>query len=92
MNVDFSKYVRAQILPLACALYVLGCILKKTPFIPDWLIPWILLGLGCLGALCLEGLHIDSVLQGVLACGIAVLSNQLYLQTVRKQGSDKTHQ
>jgi hypothetical protein len=27
-------------------LYVIGAIINKTPFIPYWLIPWILLGLG----------------------------------------------
>lgn len=82
---NLEEYVTHQILPLAGALYVMGYILKKTPFLKDWVIPWILLGFGCIGALCIGGLHIDSILQGVMACGLAVFSNQLYVQTVRKQ-------
>ena len=47
MNV--MDYIVSEAYILIPVLYVIGLFLKKIPMIPDWLIPWILLGLGMLG-------------------------------------------
>lgn len=81
MEISFEHHLATPIIPLAIALYIIGIILKRTPFIKDWLIPWLLLFIGCISAALIMGFSIDSIIQGILACGAAVLSNQLYKQT-----------
>jgi len=71
---------------LVPVLYVIGVFLKRTPKIPDWLIPWILLGLGMIGAFFLSGMKLSGVLQGVLVAGVTVFANQLYKQTIYRGG------
>lgn len=84
MNIDLDSYLDHQIIPFAIALYIIGVFLKKTAIIADRYIPWILLGMSCTASVFILGASVDSVIQGVLACGVAVLSNQLYKQTVNK--------
>jgi len=62
-------------------LYVIGVFLKKIPKLADWLIPWILLGLGMIGGFFLAGMNVHGILQGILAAGASVFTNQLYKQT-----------
>ncbi len=81
MNLEIVSHLDEEILPLPIALYVVGIFLKRTPKIPDWVIPWILFVLSIISANLLIGLSISSGIQGILACGIAVLGNQLYKQT-----------
>lgn len=82
-----NTYLYTEILPLAMALYIIGVLLKRIPQIMDWLIPWILLVLSCVASVMTLGCTLDAVIQGVLACGTAVLSNQLYKQTAQKSKS-----
>lgn len=95
MEFEITTHLEAAVLPLAIALYVIGVFLKATPKVPDWLIPWMLLLLGVIGAILLLGLSVSSVIQGVIACGVAVLGNQLYkqamngLQETKKRSSKK---
>ncbi len=65
-------------------LYIIGVFLKKIPKLADWIIPWILLGLGIIGAFFLAGMSFDGILQGILIAGVTVLANQLYKQTAIK--------
>ena len=69
---------------LVPVLYVIGIFLKRTPKIPDWLIPWILTGLGMMGAFFLSGMELGGVLQGVLVAGVTVFANQLFKQTIHR--------
>lgn len=69
---------------IVLALLVLGFIIKKTPAIPDWLIVWILPVLGVMFAAFTIGFNIHAVLQGILAAGVAVLTNQLWKQSQRR--------
>lgn len=73
-------------------LYVIGMFLKKTPRIADWVIPWILLGLGILGGFFLAGMQLVGILQGVLVAGVTVFANQLYKQTALRSKEDGTGQ
>jgi hypothetical protein len=81
LNFGFETHLDAAVLPLAIALYVIGVFLKKIPKVRDWFIPWILLALSIVAANFLLGCNVSSAIQGILACGIAVLGNQLYKQT-----------
>lgn len=62
-------------------LLIIGKTIKQTPWIKDWLIPYILLIFGIAGAIYLLGMNTDAVLQGILLTGAAVYSNQLFKQT-----------
>lgn len=81
---DLSQYIQAQALILLPVLWVVGSLLKKTPVIKDWCIPWILLGVSVLGAVFLLGFSVQSVVQGVLVAGASVFGHQLVKQTLRK--------
>lgn len=86
---EFTSYLIEKMLILVPVLYIIGMAIKNTPKISDWLIPWILLGIGVLGALAIgltSGMTIvDAILQGVLATGVTVFANQLIKQTTNKE-------
>ena len=80
MDFEITAQIDQALVPLTVALYVIGIFLKATPKVEDWTIPWILLLTAILSANVLLGWGINSSIQGVLSCGIAVLGNQLYKQ------------
>lgn len=82
MEMSLMDYIVKDAYVLVPVLYVIGVFLKRTPRIPDWLIPWILMGLGMIGAFFLSGMKLGGVLQGVLVAGVTVFANQLYKQTI----------
>ena len=82
MNV--MDYIVSEAYILIPVLYVIGAFLKKIPNIADWLIPWILLGVGVLGGFFLADMSVHGILQGVLVTGATVFANQLYVQTAIK--------
>lgn len=84
MDFEITAQIDEALLPLAAALYIVGVFLKATPRIADWCIPWILLAIAMLAANVLLGWSVPAAIQGALACGIAVLGDQLYKQA--KQG------
>lgn len=75
---------------IAAGLYVVGMFLKKTPFIPDWLIPYILTVIGVLaaGLSIKDGFVLQNILQGIFAAGAAVLTNQLKIQAAGQEAGD----
>lgn len=85
---DFSSYLIEKMLVLVPVLYIIGMFIKSTPKVKDWLIPWILLGLGLAGAVAIglttEVPIVDAVIQGILVTGVTVLTNQLIIQTKAK--------
>lgn len=76
---------------IAAGLYVVGLMLKKTPIVPDWVIPWALAGLGIVAAgFSMEGgFTVENILQGLFACGAAVWGNQAYKQTTLREPGEK---
>ncbi|MGI5848844.1 MAG: phage holin family protein [Christensenellales bacterium] len=86
MNV--FDYIISEAYILIPVLYVIGLFLKKTPHIADWLIPWILLGLGIVGGFFLADMKLSGILQGILVTGVTVFANQIYIQTIKKSKSD----
>ncbi|OOO62062.1 phage holin family protein [Clostridium tepidum] len=85
---NLMDYIIEQALILIPALYVLGIMLKQTNKIKDWTIPWILLVVGIIGAISLIGLNPNAVIQGILATGAAVFTNQLIKQNTKKREQD----
>lgn len=85
---EFASYLVEKMLVLVPVLYIIGMAIKNTPKVSNWLIPWILLGLGVLGALAIgltSGMNmVDAILQGILAAGVTVFANQLIKQTQNK--------
>lgn len=75
-------YIVKEVYILFPVLYIIGVFLKKTPKLADWLIPWILLGLGMLGGFFVADMSVHGILQGILVAGASVFTNQLYKQTI----------
>jgi len=81
---DLTKYLAEQSLILVPVIWIIGAFLKRTPMIANWLIPWILLVVGIAGAVLKLGMNIESILQGIIITGAAVLGHQLIKQTTRR--------
>lgn len=88
---DFMNYLTQSGLLIATGLFVIGIFLKQTSFIPNWLIPIILLILGVLAAVFSmdNGFTVTNILQGVFATGAAVLVNQIGKQVTTQDAGAK---
>jgi len=84
------EYITSNALILVPVLYIIGLIIKATPKIRDWTIPYILLPLGILGSIWLMGFSLESVIQGILITGASVYANQLFKQAAKCNSFDKT--
>lgn len=71
--------------------WVVGWVFKRTPSVPDWLIIYIVTGVGVGVTLGVLGWGVDSVIQGVLVAAVAVYGNQVVKQAV-KGANDADHQ
>ena len=78
-----QQYLIDKALILIPVLMILGAILKNTPKLPNWIIPYIMLVLGILGGIGLIGFNAQGIIQGILVAGSAVFAHQLV-----KQGSE----
>lgn len=86
---EILDYIVKEVYIMIPVLYIIGMFLKKIPKLADWLIPWILLGLGMLGGFFLAEMSIKGIIQGILVAGASVFTNQLYKQTKKKINYDK---
>lgn len=77
---EFIDYVIDEALVLIPVLMVIGKIIKNTPRVKNWMIPYILLLLGIVLSGLLMGFDVYSFIQGVLVTGAAVFSHQLFKQ------------
>ncbi len=88
---DYTQYVKAELLIIVPALYCLGAIIKKTETINDKYIPAILglvgLALACLWVFGTEGITpvsvFTAIVQGIICAGMAVYGNQLVKQAAK---------
>ena len=78
---ELISFIIQEALILIPALIVLGKMLKDTPNVKDWLIPYILLACGVIGTVAILGLTASAVIQGVLVAGASVYLHQIYKQT-----------
>ncbi len=82
---DFlNEYLIEDALIIVPVLFVIGRIIKETPRAKDWIIPYVLLVIGILLSSFTLGFSADAMMQGVLAAGIAVFSNELVKQAVER--------
>ena len=89
---DFTEYIKPELLVLVAVLYIIGLMLKGTQKIKDNYIPVILGVLGillsALYVIATEGLSLigafTGITQGILVAGVAVYVNQLIKQTTDK--------
>lgn len=70
---------------LVPVLFVIGLLLKNTPKVPDWLIPWVLLTVSVALTTSLIDDPVQGVIQGVLVAGATVMGHQLIKQTVERK-------
>jgi len=81
---DFIQYVTEEALVLMPVLFIMGLLLKNTPRVPNWTIPWALLAIGMAGGIVIVGSPVQGVIQGILVTGATVLTHQLVKQTTEK--------
>jgi hypothetical protein len=82
---DFSAYIMDEALILIPVLMIIGKIIKNTPKLKNWIIPYILLLLGIVLAGFIMGFTVKSFIQGVLVAGTAVFGHQIVKQTIEKK-------
>lgn len=75
-----EKYLFEQSLILIPFLNIIGLIIKQIEFINDKYIPIILLVFGVLFSFFINGMNVQSAVQGVLVTGAAVYSDQVVKQ------------
>lgn len=88
MGEMLNEYIVEQALIVIPVLLILGYLLKNTPNVKDWLIPYVLLVIGVVFAVALIGFSPDAVIQGVLVSGAAVFGNQLYKQAKNHESDE----
>ena len=79
-----NEYLIEEALIVIPALLILGKIIKETPKIKSWTIPYILLVLGVSATVAMLGINVDAIIQGILVSGAAVFGHELYKQVKDK--------
>ncbi|MDX8047432.1 phage holin family protein [Gracilibacillus sp. S3-1-1] len=82
---EFLYFITEDYYFMVPALWFIGYACKRTPFIPDWLIIWILLVVGVLAACNVYGWNVRAIADGVIATGMAVFSHQIVKQTFNRE-------
>ena len=81
----FSYYLIDKAAILIPCLWVLGKIIKNTPKIPNYIIPYVLLAFAIAGSMGILGANISSVFQGIILTGLSVFgyeSAKSFLETI----------
>ena len=79
---DITEYIRPDAIILVPVLYIIGVFLRQTPHIPFWTHSWIKVIFAVYACILHYGYQIESVVQGILVAGVAVLSRDLLSITV----------
>ena len=87
---DLIEYLNHNYLMLVPALWVVGIAIKQTPFIPNWLIIWILLAISIIFGTIAFGFSYEGLINGVVAAGVAVLGHQIVKQTLNGNNKKKS--
>lgn len=80
--VDINSFISSNVYIVSFVLFIIGLIMKNTPKVPNWSIPYVLCILGIIFCNIILGLSLNSSLQGVLTAGIAVYVHQLGKQGI----------
>ena len=79
------EYIIDNCLILIPVLYVIGAILKGIDIIKDKYIPLIILPIGIVLAIAIQGSNVNAVIQGILVGGVTVYGNQLFKQISKSE-------
>lgn len=82
---NIMNYITDSNLILIPTLYVIGYIVKNIDGIKDKYIPIILLIVGILSSIGLNGISVENIIQGILITGATVYTNQLIKQTTKEE-------
>ena len=82
---NIMNYIVDNALILIPVIYVLGLILKGLEVIKDKYIPVILLPIGVILAMLLDGFNVQALIQGILVTGVSVYANQLIKQALKEE-------
>ena len=80
---NFAVFVTGRMISAIPALWFVGWLLKRMKRVSNSLIQFILAALGVIAGLLVDGLSINSAIQGLLAAAAAVMGHQAV-----KQGSE----
>lgn len=80
-----KNYIQPEMLIIVPTLIFLGWMMKSTPKVPNWIIPYLntLVGIGA--GVAMTSSVIDGVIQGILVSAMSVLVYNLYVQWKRKK-------
>lgn len=77
---DFTKFISQNEEVIVPVLYFFGNLLKATPKVPNWMIPYILTVISVILSFGIAGVSFNSLIQGILVAGGSVLTNELIKQ------------
>lgn len=83
---DIEGSIAEDLLFLLPMLNAIGYMLKTTPRIKDWLIPYILCFIGIITTVSLKGFNVLSVAQGIIVSMSSVGIHQVIKQSKGKEG------
>lgn len=78
------EYISENVYVLVPVLFFIGFLLKQTPKVEDWLIPYLLTLSGIGFSFGLLGVNIEAIIQGILIVAVTVFIHQLLKQAVQK--------
>lgn len=82
---NLMEYVTENSLIIIPTLYIIGYIVKNMEVVKDKYIPIILLPIGILGSIALNGISVPNIIQGILVTGMTVYTNQIIKQTTKEE-------
>ena len=82
-----EQYVEPEMLILIPVLMFLGWMMKSTPNLPDWLIPYLNTIVAIAGGIILADTVFDGFIQGILISAMSTFTHNLYKQW-NKRNSD----
>lgn len=80
----FTAFISEKSYVLIPTIYLIGLFLKSLEAISDKYIPILLLCIGIVLSVAINGLGVDSFIQAVLCSSIAVFFNQTFKQLINK--------
>jgi len=83
---DFiNQHIQPEMLVMLPALLFLGWMMKQTPHMPDWLIPYINTVFGVVGGVAISSSIAQGAIQGFLVSAMSVLMFNFYKQWPKKK-------
>lgn len=85
LYVLIEQYIQPEMLIVVPTLLFLGWMLKSTPRVQDWVIPYAITIVGILVGIAITSTIVDGIIQGILVSAMSVLVYNLYKQWIKKK-------